>query len=84
MMALYISTDDVSWAMFSEPFWTDFNEALRKSNVFLDAPWNYLYPFYDQMIPRNHSKFILLLRDSTRDLVNSNMKVGLSFVWNTT
>ena len=39
MMPLYVSTDDVSWAMFSRPFWSDFNEALRKSNVFHDAPW---------------------------------------------
>ena len=75
MLPLFVSPDDVSWAMFSRPFWSDFNEALRKSSVFHDAPWNYLYPFYDQMIPRNHSKFILLLRDSTRDLVNSNMKM---------
>jgi len=75
MLPLYVSPDDISWAMFSRPFWRDFKETLRKSNAFYDAPWNYLYPYYDQMIPRNHSKFILLLRNSTREMVNSNMKM---------
>eukprot|EP01083_Nonionella_stella_P021341 59212_1 len=74
-LPLYVAPDDISWIFHSRPLYTDFIESLKKSRSFADSPWTFLYPLYDQLIPANHSKFILLLRDSTRDVVNSNMKM---------
>ena len=74
-LPLMAATNDISWAMHSKVFYSEFIESLKISSIFADAPWYYLYPFYDQLIPRNHSKYILTVRDSTRDVVNSNMKM---------
>eukprot|EP01083_Nonionella_stella_P021342 59214_1 len=74
-LPLYVAPDDISWLFHSQLLYNDFIESLKKSRSFSDSPWTYLYPLYDQLIPANHSKFILLVRDSTRDVVNSNMKM---------
>jgi len=70
-----VSTEDISWTWHSKPFHHEFLEVLTKATSFGDAPWNHLYPLYDQLLPENHTKFILTVRDSTRDQVNSNMKM---------
>ena len=70
-----VATDDISWVIHSKPFYNDFIQSVMSSNVFADSPWYHLYPFYDQLIPSNHSKFILTVRDSTRDVLNSRLKM---------
>ena len=74
-LPLYVSPNDISWLFHSEPLHSDFLRTLQRANAFGDAPWNSLYPMYDQLIAPNHTKFILTVRDSTRDAVNSNMKM---------
>ena len=75
MLPLFVATEDLSWIWHSKPFHHDLIESISNSNVFGDAPWTYLYPIYDQLLPQNATKFILTIRDSTRDQVNSNMKM---------
>eukprot|EP01084_Bolivina_argentea_P306740 530097_1 len=75
MLPLLVAPDDISWLFHSKSLYNDFMETVRKSTAFMDAPWPFLYPIYDQILPPNYSKFILLIRNSTRDVVNSNMKM---------
>ena len=76
--ALSTAVDDLSWVSQS-PFCVDkFLKAIQRSNVFADSPWNYLWPIYEQLVPPNKSKYILTVRDSTRDVLNSNAKMLLT------
>eukprot|EP01084_Bolivina_argentea_P197386 338281_1 len=74
-LALSVAPDDISWIFHSPLLYNDFIQSLKQSRSFSDLPWAFLYPLYDQLIPPGYSKFILLVRDSTRDVVNSNMKM---------
>ena len=49
--------------------------ALQSATAFADAPWLFLWPFFDAWHPG--SKFILTVRDSTAAVVNSDFKMNL-------
>ena len=74
-LPLYVATDDISWVIHSKSFYRNFLYSIKSSAIFADGPWFFLYPYYDQLIPQNYSKFILTIRNSTRDVVNSMMKM---------
>ena len=74
-LPLQTAVDDISWVFHIKKFYSYFMETLLHSDVFADSPWWCLYPLYDQLIPSKYSKFILTIRDSTRDWVNSHMKM---------
>ena len=67
-----VGTVDISW-LFVHPYLLDAVKYVssRASN-FADGPWLYIYRILDEWYP--NSKFILTVRDSTYDYVNSEVR----------
>ena len=71
----FVGADDISWLFWNEKLYEHLLSMSDQSYNFGDSPWLFMYQIFDQLYPQ--SKFILTLRNSTWDLVNSDVKMEM-------
>ena len=71
----FVGADDISWLFWNEKLYEHLLSMSDESFNFGDSPWLFMYQIFDQLYP--NSKFILTIRNSTWDLVNSDVKMEM-------
>eukprot|EP01083_Nonionella_stella_P156902 508640_1 len=71
----FVASDDISWLFWNEKLFEHLLSMSDESFNFGDSPWLFMYTVFDALYPK--SKFILTVRNSTYDLVNSDVKMEM-------
>eukprot|EP01083_Nonionella_stella_P133102 404669_1 len=67
-----VGVDDISWLFHSKRLYDLIALSTYRTLQSGDLPWAFLYPVFDKWYP--NSKYILTVRSSTYDVLNSEMK----------